>query len=86
MGAKLDQLAQPRRTGRRPAVSSLTFIMLFVAFVGLNIFLPEAMSATEIQLGADHVLTLWGTNLGLAAGIGMILSAVFFTWLDQRES
>ncbi len=44
------------------------------------------MSDTQIQLGSDRVLTLWGTNLAIVYGMGLILAAIILALVYMRAT
>jgi hypothetical protein len=69
----------PEVISRNARVGVVLFFVYFAAFVGflmLNVFWPQVMSETEVAVGNDHVLILWGTNVGVVYGVGLIVLAV----------
>jgi predicted membrane protein len=62
-------------------------VLYFAAFVGLlllNVFSPQVMSETELAVGQDHVIILWGTNVGVVYGVGLIVLAVALAIIYMR--
>jgi predicted membrane protein len=72
---------------RNARVGLVLFFVYFAAFVGflmLNVFAPQVMSATELPISEEKVIVLWGTNVGVVYGIGLILLAVVLSIVYMR--
>jgi uncharacterized membrane protein (DUF485 family) len=77
----------PEVISRNARVGLVLFCVYFAVFVGflmLNVFAPQVMSATEVAVGEDHVITLWGTNVGVVYGVGLIVLAIALAVVYMR--
>ena len=71
------------RNARRGLALFLIYFALYVGFLLLNVFWPQAMKLTVIPLG-EYELSLRGANLAIVSGIGLIFAAIVLSLLYMR--
>ena len=72
------------RNARAGLALFCVYFAVFVGFLLLNVFSPKTMSATELPLGDERVITLWGTNVGVVYGVGLIVLAIALAVVYMR--
>lgn len=68
------------------SVSFWIYLSLYAGFILLEILAPDVMSDTQISVGGDRTLTLWGTNLAVVYGMGLIIVSIFFCHIYTRAA
>ncbi|HEY4328260.1 MAG TPA: DUF485 domain-containing protein [Phycisphaerae bacterium] len=71
------------RNARRGLFLFVIYFVLYAAFIALNVFKPDAMTATSIPLGSME-LSLGGPNLAVVSGIGLIFAAFILALIYMR--
>ncbi len=60
------------------------YFVLFVGFLLLTVFSPTVMGSTEIPIGGDNVLSLFGSDVAVGYGILLIFAGIFAAMIDAR--
>ena len=84
-----DHPAVVSRNARRGLVLFAIYFALYMGFLLVNVYAPEKMAQREFQFGPEdsesaRVLTLWGSNLAIVWGVGLIFAAIALSLLYMR--
>lgn len=73
---------RPRRRGFGWAV----YLVVFAAFVLLNVLAPQTMAATTLYVGNDRTISLAGVNVAVIFGLGLIAAAIALALGDLAQN
>ena len=79
-----DGRGDMRRAGMGGVILCAIYFLLFAGFVLLFLFEPTAMGKTEIELGGDWTLMLFGSDGAVAYGMLVIFGGMFLSLLYAR--
>jgi hypothetical protein len=84
-----EEVGVVRRNARVGMVLFLMYAGMFGGFLYMNIFLPEVMAGTVVPLPGERELTLYGVNLAVVYGMGLIVGAfvlaIYYMRLVRRR-
>ena len=72
------------RNARRGLVLFAIYFALYMGFLLVNVFWPEAMGLTALPLPFERELSLGGPNLAIDWGVGLIFAAIGLSLIYMR--
>ena len=74
------------RAGNGGGILCGIYGVMFAGFLWLTIFSPELMGNTEIPVGGDNTLSLYGSDVAVAYGMLLIFGGILVVMIEARNS